>query len=95
MAAHGSRKLFQLNTWLTAAGLVGKSETVLLDVFCWFALDADLPIARAVIMIDTLHPVHEGRAFFWRREGGQAQIELAGMIGCLHWPPISSTGRSI
>ena len=34
------------------------------------------PIARAVIIIDTLHPVHEGRAFFWRRDAGQAQTKL-------------------
>jgi adenylate cyclase len=68
--------LFELRTWLTEAGLAGKSETVLLDGFCRRALDASLPIARAIIIIDTLHPVHEGRAFFWRRDGGQAQTEL-------------------
>jgi adenylate cyclase len=57
--------------WLTEAGLAGKSETALLDGFCQRALDAGLPIARAAIIIDTLHPVHEGRAFFWHREAGQ------------------------
>ena len=35
-----------------------------------------MPIARAAIIIDTLHPVHEGRAFLWRREAGQRQTEL-------------------
>lgn len=49
---------------------------MLLDAFCRRALDANLPIARAVIIIDTLHPVHEGRAFFWRRDAGQAQTKL-------------------
>jgi adenylate cyclase len=68
--------LSELRTWLTEAGLAGKSETVLLDGFCRRALDAGLPIARAIIVIDTLHPVHEGRAFYWRRGAGQAQIEL-------------------
>jgi len=66
----------ELRTWLTEAGLAGKSETALLDGFCRYALDAGLPIARAAIVIDTLHPVHEGRAFLWRREGGQTQTEL-------------------
>ena len=65
-----------LRTWLTEAGLAGKSETALLDGFCRCPLDAGLPIARAAILIDTLHPVHEGRAFFWRREAGQTQTEL-------------------
>src|SRR5438128_324412 len=66
----------ELCTWLTEAGLAGKSETALLDGFCRRALDAGLPIARAAIIIDTLHPVHEGRAFLWRRAGGQTQTEL-------------------
>jgi len=68
--------LSQLRTWLTEAGLAGRSETALLDGFCRRALDAGLPIARAAILIDTLHPVHEGRAFLWRREAGQTQTEL-------------------
>jgi adenylate cyclase len=66
----------ELRTWLTEAGLAGKSETALLDGFCRRALEAGLPIARAAIIIDTLHPVHEGRAFLWRREAGQTQTEL-------------------
>ena len=68
--------LSQLRTWLTEAGLTGESETALLDGFCRLALDAGLPIGRAAIVIDTLHPVHEGRAFLWRREGEQTQTEL-------------------
>jgi adenylate cyclase len=66
----------ELRAWLTEAGLAGKSETALLDGFCRHARDAGLPITRAAIIIDTLHPVHEGRAFLWRREAGQTQTEL-------------------
>src|SRR3954453_14670980 len=66
----------RLRTWLTEAGLAGESETALLNGFCQRGLEAGLPIARAVMIIDTLHPVYEGRAFFWRREGGQRQSEL-------------------
>jgi adenylate cyclase len=66
----------KLRTWLTEAGLAGESETALLNGFCQRGLEAGLPIARAVMIIDTLHPVYEGRAFFWRREGGQRQSEL-------------------
>ena len=54
--------------WVVAAGLAGKSEAALLDGFCRRALTAGLPLARAGVIIDTLHPVHEGRAFRWRRE---------------------------
>src|SRR3954453_19814699 len=66
----------KLRTWLTEAGLAGESETALLNGFCQRGLEASLPIARAVMLIDTLHPVYEGRAFFWRREGGEQQSEL-------------------
>src|SRR6516165_5420595 len=67
---------FELRTWLTRAALAGKSEAALLDGFCQRACEASLPIARASIIIDTLHPVHEGRAFFWHREAGQAHTEV-------------------
>lgn len=71
-----SARLSELGAWLTEAGLAGKSETELLDGFCRRALEAGLPIARAVIIIDTLHPVHEGRASHWRQEAGQTRTEL-------------------
>jgi adenylate cyclase len=63
--------------WVVAAGLAGKSETALLDGFCRRAAEAGLPLARAAVIIDTLHPVHEGRAFRWRREdaGGAELLE--------------------
>jgi adenylate cyclase len=68
--------LSALARWTTEAGLAGKSETALLDGFCRRAVEAGLPIARAVVIIDTLHPVHEGRATRWRREGDGGQTEL-------------------
>jgi adenylate cyclase len=61
--------------WVVAAGLAGKSEVAMLDGFCQRAVAAGLPVARAAVIIDTLHPVHEGRAFRWRREdGGPAEL---------------------
>src|SRR5213075_2927327 len=44
--------------------------------FCRRAVMAGLPIARATVIIDTLHPVHEGRVVRWRREGDERQAEL-------------------
>jgi adenylate cyclase len=52
--------------WVIAAGLAGESETVMLDGFCQRVLAAGVPITRAGVIIDTLHPVHEGHAFLWR-----------------------------
>jgi adenylate cyclase len=54
--------------WVTAAGLAGKDEAVLLEGFCRKVLAAGVPVARAAVIIDTLHPIHEGRAFRWNRD---------------------------
>src|SRR5580704_2673767 len=62
--------------WVVRAGLAGKSEAAMLDGFCYRAIDAGLPLARAAVIIDTLHPVHEGRAFVWRREQSDAVQQL-------------------
>jgi len=70
--------LSELSVWVTQAGLAGKTETAIIDGFCRRATAAGLPIARAMLVIDTLHPVYEGRVFRWRDdapEGGTQLIE--------------------
>jgi adenylate cyclase len=58
---------------ITAAGLAGASEPELLRLFCETLGRKGLPIGRANLLIDTLHPVHEGRAFRWRRDDPQLE----------------------
>jgi adenylate cyclase len=55
--------------WLIRRGLEGTAEHDLLQAFCEKCRGVGLPIDRAVAFIDTLHPVHEGRIFFWRNDG--------------------------
>jgi adenylate cyclase len=55
----------ELSAWLTQAGLAGRSETDIVSAFCDRCVAAGLPLARALVFIDTLHPVHEGRLFRW------------------------------
>jgi adenylate cyclase len=54
--------------WVTAAGLTGMTELELLHGFCHRLVAGGVPIARVNIVIDTLHPIHEGRVFRWRRD---------------------------
>jgi adenylate cyclase len=54
---------------LVEGGLGGASETELLDGFCDRCCGAGLQLSRATTVVDTLHPVHEGRVFRWRSEG--------------------------
>jgi adenylate cyclase len=53
----------ELSAWLMQAGLAGTSETDIVSGFCDRCVAAGLPLARTTVLIDTLHPVHEGRLF--------------------------------
>ena len=55
--------------WLADAGLSGQRELNLLQGFCERVVAAGLPLGRAVLGVDTLHPVLEGRVFYWQRDG--------------------------
>src|SRR5215207_5244341 len=59
----------ELLVFLSEAGLRAFSEVDLLSAFCERLRKAGVPVARALVLIDTLHPVHEGHVFRWRREG--------------------------
>src|SRR5262249_13632101 len=37
--------------------------------FCKQSCAAGLPLARGMALVDTLHPVYEGRVFRWRNDG--------------------------
>ena len=63
-----SAQFAELAAWITEAGLSGQSEIVTLTGFCERAVAFGLPIARAIVLADTLHPVYEGRAFRWNRD---------------------------
>ena len=53
------------SVWLTQAGLAGTAETDIVNGFCDRCVAAGLPLGRVHVLIDTLHPVHEGRLFRW------------------------------
>jgi adenylate cyclase len=55
--------------WLIRRGLEGLPEPELLKAFCAKCGGVGLPISRALMFIDTLHPVYEGRIFRWRNDG--------------------------
>jgi adenylate cyclase len=62
--------------WLTEQGLKGASEAELLTGFCNTCRERGLPLDRGMALMDTLHPVHEGRAFRWdSREEVETEFE--------------------
>lgn len=63
--------LDRINAWLVRNGLEGSSEVDLLRNFCDQCRSAGLDLSTATAVIDTLHPVYEGRAFPWRSDGAE------------------------
>jgi adenylate cyclase len=61
--------IHRITSWLVARGLAGALETDLMQGFCTECRREGLQLSRAMAFIDTLHPVHEGRAFRWRNDG--------------------------
>jgi adenylate cyclase len=64
----------EIAAWLTQAGLAGESENAIVDGFCERCVAAGLPVARAHVFIDTLHPVHEGRLFRWGHRADETAL---------------------
>jgi adenylate cyclase len=66
--------LTELCAWLTQAGLAGVSESEILSGLCERCVMSGIPLARAQVIVDTLHPVHEGRLFRWGFGPGEAAM---------------------
>ena len=55
----------RLMNWLVSQGLEGLPENDLIRGFCERCRAEGLDVARALVFIDTLHPIFEGRGFRW------------------------------
>jgi adenylate cyclase len=55
----------EIAAWLMQEGLQGTAEADLLAGFCDACQQRGLELGRAMALMDTLHPVYEGRAFRW------------------------------
>ncbi len=63
-----------LTTWLIEKSLAGVGEAEMVGGFCERLVHAGMPLARAIVLLDTLHPIYEGRAFRWSRGRSQAEV---------------------
>lgn len=62
MDAH---RILGLSRWITEAGLQGLPETELVGGFCERLVEAGVPLTRAVVGADTLHPTIAGHVVTW------------------------------
>jgi adenylate cyclase len=67
-------QITEIAGWIADAGLAGASETTLLTGFCERVVAAGLPLKNGLVVIDTLHPTHEGHAIRWRAETGETTL---------------------
>ena len=65
-----------IRNWVTARGLAGAAELELVEGFCQRCRAAGLRLSRGMVLIDTLHPIYEGRLFRWREDGTEEQSML-------------------
>jgi adenylate cyclase len=65
--------LTQLSTWLNQMSLAGMAEGELVGGYCERLERLGVPLTRGTVLIDTLHPIHEGRAFRWAAGDTQAE----------------------
>jgi adenylate cyclase len=59
----------ELARWIAEAGLAGQNETALVTGLCERLVAAGVGLARSTVLVDTLHPIYEGRVVAWRRGG--------------------------
>ena len=71
-------QLTELSVWITDAGLAGQGESAILAGFCEREVARGVPLARGLALIDTLHPIYEGRAFRWTRAQKEATLNEYG-----------------
>jgi adenylate cyclase len=72
------KELAALASWIANVGLKGRTETALVEGFCGRAVAVGLPLARTIVFIDTLHPIHEGRVFRWERDKPAVSVSECG-----------------
>jgi hypothetical protein len=56
--------------------LPARPKRICCDGFCERCRSAGIELSRAIALIDTLHPIYEGRAFRWRNDGVEEEAVL-------------------
>jgi adenylate cyclase len=80
-----NKQFVELSAWITEAGLRGQTETATLAGFCERVAAYGLPLARALVLIDTLHPIYEGRVFRWERDQQETVLSEYGRDAQQRW----------
>ena len=66
--------LAALTAWLSEKSLAGLGEAEIVEGLRERLLKASVTLSRAIVLVDTLNPIYEGRAFRWNRGTAQAEV---------------------
>jgi hypothetical protein len=69
-----------LAAWISNAGLGGRDETAMTTEFCARLVAHGLPLVRAQVFIDTLHPIYSGRLYSWQVAKGETTATEYGPV---------------
>jgi len=70
----------ELAVWISNAGLSGQDEAAMVTEFCTRVVAHGMPLVRAGVVIDTLHPIHSGRAYSWQAAKGETTASEYGPV---------------
>lgn len=68
-------RLVDLASWIVDAGLLGKPHTELLEAYCLKLVEVGVPLLRAHVTQNALHPVYGAVGFDWEHEQGPVRHE--------------------
>jgi adenylate cyclase len=68
----------EIASWISNAGLAGQDEAAMVTEFCGRLVALGLPLTRAQVFIDTLHPVYAGRGNYWEAAKGDTRTAQYG-----------------
>jgi len=70
----------EIAAWISNAGLAGQDEAATVTEFCRRLVALGVPLARAQIFIDTLHPVYAGLGYYWEAVKGETRATEYGPV---------------
>ncbi|WP_370400920.1 adenylate/guanylate cyclase domain-containing protein [Sulfitobacter sp. JB4-11] len=68
-------RVAELNRWITSAGLSGRPHLEMLEAYCQRLVSIGVPLMRANVTVNALHPVYGNLGFDWHDRQGAARHE--------------------
>jgi adenylate cyclase len=68
-------RVVELSTWLIQAGVLGQPHIAVLETYCQKLVDLGVPLMRAHVTLNAIHPVYGGVGFDWQHSEAPVRHE--------------------